>query len=139
MQFSITAKQMGDILLRGKSINIQSPAEAISQGIAYVPEDRRQHGVILDMAIRANITLASLSRLAGHLSLDFRREREIAADYTRRFAIKTPSLDTPVGNLSGGNQQKVALARWLATRPSVLIWTNQHRGSTLEQNRKFTH
>jgi len=93
-----------------------------------VPEDRRHHGVILDMAIRANITLASLSWLASRLSLDFRREREIAADYAERFAIKTPTTYAPVATLSGGNQQKVALSRWLMTKPSVLILDEPTQG-----------
>lgn len=126
--FGLTPADAGQILLRGKSVNIQSPAQAISLGIAYVPEDRRHHGVILDMAIRANITLASLAALAGRWSLDFRREREIAADYTRRFAIKTPTTYAPVSSLSGGNQQKVALSRWLETKPSVLILDEPTQG-----------
>ena len=126
--FGLTPADAGEILLRGKAVSIQSPAQAISHGIAYVPEDRRHHGVILDMAIKANITLASLSWLANRLSLDFRREREIAADYTRRFAIKTPTTYAPVSTLSGGNQQKVALSRWLVTKPSLLILDEPTQG-----------
>ena len=76
----------------------------------------------------ANVTLAILQQISSHGLLDFSRERKIAGEYVERFSIKTPSLDTPVGNLSGGNQQKVALARWLATGPSVMILDEPTQG-----------
>jgi rhamnose transport system ATP-binding protein len=126
--FGLTPADEGEILLQGRQIRIETPAQAIAAGIAYVPEDRRRHGVILPMAVCRNITLASLDRLKSFGSLDFRREKAIAVDYTTRFAIKTPSIFTPVGNLSGGNQQKVALSRWLATNPSVLILDEPTQG-----------
>jgi rhamnose transport system ATP-binding protein len=118
----------GEMRLRGKQVQVQSPGQAIELGIAYLPEDRRHHGVILDMAIAANITLASLRNLTGIGGFDFRREIEIAADYVRRFSIKTPAVFNPVATLSGGNQQKVALSRWLAVKPSVLILDEPTQG-----------
>jgi rhamnose transport system ATP-binding protein len=126
--FGLTPIDEGEILLRGKPVRIGSPAEAIRRGIAYLPEDRRRHGVILDMQIGANITLASLDRISRGGGLDFKRERELAGDYTRRLGVKTPAIYVPVATLSGGNQQKVALSRWLLTKPSVLILDEPTQG-----------
>jgi rhamnose transport system ATP-binding protein len=126
--FGLTPADEGEILLHGKPVTLQDPATAIARGIAYVPEDRRRHGIILDLAISANVTLASLDQLSNHGSLDFRREKEIAADYTRRLGIKTPSIFAVAATLSGGNQQKVALSRWLATKPALLILDEPTQG-----------
>jgi rhamnose transport system ATP-binding protein len=126
--FGLTPATSGEILLKGKSIRIGDPGQAISAGIAYVPEDRRRHGVILPMAVTSNITLAALDKLSRHGNLDFAKEKETAAYYTGRFSIKTPSLFAPVATLSGGNQQKVSLSRWLVTKPSVLILDEPTQG-----------
>jgi rhamnose transport system ATP-binding protein len=126
--FGLTPADEGEILLRGKALNIDGPAEAIRRGIAYLPEDRRRHGVIAEMSVSANITLASLDQLSRAGQMDFRREKEIAVDYTQRFGIKTPAIFAQVSTLSGGNQQKVALSRWLATRPSALILDEPTQG-----------
>jgi rhamnose transport system ATP-binding protein len=126
--FGLTPAGAGEILLHGRRVAIDSPARAIERGIAYVPEDRRRHGVIPELPVSANITLASLKRLSRFGVLDFQREAEIATDYTRRFSIKTPAIFAPVATLSGGNQQKVALSRWIATKPSLLILDEPTQG-----------
>lgn len=126
--FGLAPADCGAIVLDEKKIRIDSAGRAIQSGIAYVPEDRRRHGVILDLPISANITLASLNHLARLGAMDFRREKEVAADYTHRLGIKTPSIFAPVATLSGGNQQKVALSRWLVTKPSLLILDEPTQG-----------
>ncbi|HLM58384.1 MAG TPA: sugar ABC transporter ATP-binding protein [Pyrinomonadaceae bacterium] len=126
--FGLTPADSGEIILKGEPVKINNPAEAIRRGIAYLPEDRRRHGVILDMQIGSNITLASLDRLTRRGALDFRREKEVAADYARRLGVKTPAIYVPVATLSGGNQQKVALSRWLMTSPKVLILDEPTQG-----------
>jgi len=126
--FGLNQPDEGEILLRGKPVSISHPCEAIEHGIAYLPEDRRKHGIVPDFPISANITLASLKRLSSFVGLDFSKEREIAADYTRRLGVKTPAIYSPVSTLSGGNQQKVALSRWLVTHPSVLILDEPSQG-----------
>ena len=126
--FGVVESDQGEILLRSKPMRFNHPSEAIDVGIAYLPEDRRKHGVVLDLPISANITLASLKHLSGMSGMDFGREREVAAEYTRRLGVKTPGIFNAVSTLSGGNQQKVALSRWLMTKPSVLILDEPTQG-----------
>ena len=126
--FGLTPPDSGEIRLGGEVVRIDSPRSAVAAGIGYVPEDRRRHGVVLEMSVAENTTLATLRRNASGGWIDSTREREVAASFVERLGIKTSSVETPAGNLSGGNQQKVALARWLAAEPRVLILDEPTQG-----------
>jgi rhamnose transport system ATP-binding protein len=126
--FGLTPADAGEIFLHGERVSISSPPEAVAHGIAYVPEDRRRHGVILEMPIAANMTLAIHRRIFPGGWLRPKAERELAGNYMRDLGIKAWGPEAPGGSLSGGNQQKVALARWLATKPKLLILDEPTQG-----------
>jgi rhamnose transport system ATP-binding protein len=126
--FGITPADSGEIFLRGERIAIQSPREAVARGIAYVPEDRRRHGVILEMPVAQNMTMAIHERIFPGTWLRFGAERECALDFMRQLDVRAYGPEAPGNSLSGGNQQKVSLARWLATMPKVLILDEPTQG-----------
>jgi rhamnose transport system ATP-binding protein len=126
--FGLTPANSGEIVFHGNVVNVRDPADAVRLGIAYVPEDRRRHGVILDMPVDANTTLAVLKSISRGGLIDFAAERRMAREFVQRLGVKTPGIDAPAGNLSGGNQQKVALARWLAANPAVIILDEPTQG-----------
>jgi rhamnose transport system ATP-binding protein len=126
--FGLEPRTAGHVALGGAPVHPRSPEEAIAAGIAYLPEDRRRHGVVLDLPVDANLTLASLDRLSRAGVLDLAAERRIATDLIGTLAIKTPGPSAPVRQLSGGNQQKVAIGRWLVHPPALLILDEPTQG-----------
>jgi len=126
--FGLTPSDSGRIEVDGSEVSIRSPEDAIRAGIAYVPEDRRHHGVIPELSVAANVTLATLEKIStlGWLRTD--RERAAASALVERLGVKTATIEAPVEALSGGNQQKVALGRWLEARPKVLILDEPTQG-----------
>lgn len=126
--FGLAPIDGGEVYVEGNRVRINSPADAVRFGFAYVPEDRRRHGVILDMSVATNATLASLNKLFKNGFLRFETEQKMAREFSQRLGVKTASIDTLAKNLSGGNQQKVALARWLMTDPKILILDEPTQG-----------
>ena len=118
----------GEIKLDGKSVSISSPADAIRQGIGFVTEDRKRFGLVIDQTVRNNMTLAALKRIAGRFLTDDGAETAAGDRAMKDLRVKAQSLFTVVGTLSGGNQQKVVLAKWLLTNPRVLFLDEPTRG-----------
>lgn len=127
--FGIEPAESGTVELDGRTISVTSPTQALDYGIAYLSEDRRGFGLSMNQSVTANVTLATLGRYVTGLGMVNRSaETRDAAQLRDRLDIKTPDLQTPVGNLSGGNQQKTMLAKWLNAEPKVLILDEPTRG-----------
>lgn len=126
--FGAAQKESGQIIFKGKEINPKSPREAIDLGIALVPEDRKRHGAMLGISIKNNINMPIYERNSKLSVIDSKKEWEIAEKYQKNMAIKTPTLNQLVKNLSGGNQQKVILGRWLAADSELIIFDEPTRG-----------
>lgn len=119
----------GKITLNGKETVIASPRDAVEKGIAFITEDRKQQGLLMQLSIRENVSIASLNSFMKHWpQIDKKAEREKVDEYSNSLDIKTPSLDQLVKNLSGGNQQKVVLAKWLLTDSKIIIFDEPTRG-----------
>lgn len=118
----------GEIMVEGKSLRITSPASAIRQGIGFVTEDRKRYGLVLDQTILKNMTLAGLQRLSGRFVTNVDKETQLGGKAMKELRVKANSLFTIVGTLSGGNQQKVVLAKWLLNNPKVLFLDEPTRG-----------
>jgi ribose transport system ATP-binding protein len=118
----------GEIRIAGKPVTIRNPSDAIDEGLGFVTEDRKEQGLVLGMSVRENFSLTHLGNYCRFDFVDRRRERSRCLDYIRSLGIKTPSPEQKVVNLSGGNQQKVVIAKWVARKPRILIVDEPTRG-----------
>jgi ribose transport system ATP-binding protein len=137
--FGVDDRIAGEFTLAGTGIAISRPADAIAHGIYLVPEDRRKAGLVLGMTIRENITLPALSRYSVAGLLNSAAERRAAVDIYTRLRVKAPSIEARVANLSGGNQQKVVLAKWMSLGPKVLIFDEPTRGIDVGAKAEIYH
>lgn len=126
--FGIDPKSKGEILVDGVPVDIHIPSDAIRCGIGFVPEDRQLQGLILEMTVRQNITLPGLQFVSSRGLLQYKKERDVTRLFIDRLRIRTPHQEQTVLNLSGGNQQKVVVAKWLAINPRILILDEPTRG-----------
>jgi len=126
--FGIDRFDAGSVTVRGRQLRKASPTSAMAAGVGFVPEDRRQQGLVMDMSVQQNVALASLGRLRKGGLIRASAERAMAADWAARLKIRYGRLTDPVDMLSGGNQQKVVLAKWLGRKPAVLIVDEPTRG-----------
>ncbi len=126
--FGVDTSFGGQLLISGKPVRVGNVREAINNGIFLVPEDRRNSGLIVDSPIRVNITLPALGRVSRSGLVNSRKEKERASAMCERMRVKTPNTETIAKNLSGGNQQKVVLAKWLSLEPKLMIFDEPTRG-----------
>ncbi len=121
-------RSSGNVFIKGEPVEIRSPSDAIQAGLALAPEDRKKEGLVLGMSVSENTTLASLARLSRLGMVNEGAERELVGDVIKRFGVKTPSQEQLIRNLSGGNQQKVILGKWVSIAPDVLLLDEPTRG-----------
>lgn len=126
--FGVDAKSSGSIIYDGQELNIQKPKDAIAAGIAFITEDRKVEGLILEDSINSNIALPNLKTLASNGITNKNKLREFAVELTKKLGVKAHSVDLPASALSGGNQQKVVIAKWLGMKPNIIIMDEPTRG-----------
>lgn len=126
--FGAVKRRAGEILIDGQPMALRTPNEAMDAGIGFVPEDRKSQGLFLGLPVRENMSAASLARISRMSVVSRRRDRDLARQYAKQLGLRESAIEVAAGTLSGGNQQKVILARWLARRPKLLILDEPTRG-----------
>lgn len=137
--YGAAPKESGEVWINGTKRDIHSPAQAIAYGIGLIPEDRKHHGCILNASIRFNIALSVLNQLARFGVIDTKAQKRVTRYYAEKFSIRTPSMEQRVRNLSGGNQQKVVLAKTLAADTNILIFDEPTRGIDVGSKQEIYH
>ncbi|QDH20259.1 sugar ABC transporter ATP-binding protein [Saccharibacillus brassicae] len=135
--FGLDKLDSGQIILRGKKINIRRPEDAVRHGIGFITEDRKDEGLVLDFSIRENMALPNLFSFTSKGFISSRKEREFVDTLIKRLQVKTQSAETPASSLSGGNQQKVVIAKWIGIGPSLLILDEPTRGVDVGAKREI--
>ena len=137
--FGADRKESGDIYVNGRKVEIHSPQDAVKAGIGYLSEDRKRYGVVLDKTIAENTTMASLEKFVKGIFINRKSEEATAQDYVERLNTKTPTVNTPTLSLSGGNQQKVVIAKWLVRDCDILIFDEPTRGIDVGAKSEIYH
>lgn len=137
--FGADPKESGDVYVNGEKVEIKSPMDAVKQGIGYLSEDRKRYGIVVQKTISENSTLASLDNYMNGIFINKKKEAEVAQKYVESLKTKTPSVEQLVVNLSGGNQQKVVIAKWLVKDCDILIFDEPTRGIDVGAKSEIYH
>lgn len=137
--FGADPVESGEIYMNGKQVQIKCPKDAVAAGIGYLSEDRKRYGIILDKTITENSTMATMEEYQKGVFIDKKKERQVTESYVKKLKTKTPTVDAAVGNLSGGNQQKVVIAKWLVRDCEVLIFDEPTRGIDVGAKSEIYH
>ena len=137
--FGADPKDGGDIYINGEHVIIHNPKDAVKNGIGYLSEDRKRFGIVTGKSVAENSTMATLDKYSNGIFINKKKERQVAEEYVKSLATKTPSVDQLVVNLSGGNQQKVVIAKWLIRDCEILIFDEPTRGIDVGAKSEIYH
>ena len=137
--FGADSRESGDIYINGKKVDIKTPMDAVANGIGYLSEDRKRFGIVVQKTVAENTTMASIDNFMSGIFINKKKEKEIAQKYVEQLKTKTPDTDQLVVNLSGGNQQKVVIAKWLVRNCDILIFDEPTRGIDVGAKNEIYH